>query len=235
MLSYRVRNDSQPSPSSQRRRPRRQGLLRPALVMAAGLLLNPATLSTTVAQNTPAASPIDTTGNPKAIIQSALDQALAVLRNESYKSDPTVRAAKVRAVVDQVFDWEAMAKSSIGPQWRKLKQAERDAFIKVFQELLARQYMGDIMRFQGDEKLAVIGDDSTSGIAKVKTVLTTLSNETIPIDYTLHQAGGRWLVEDVSIEGVSMVNHYRNSFSRFLVNNEFSALLQRLERSLGAH
>ena len=70
-------------------------------------------------------------------------------------------------------------------------------------------------------------------MATVKTTLLTASREQIPIDYTLRQSGGKWRAQDVSIEGVSLVNHYRKTFSRFLINKSFVDLMQQLKHKLG--
>jgi phospholipid transport system substrate-binding protein len=67
----------------------------------------------------------------------------------------------------------------------------------------------------------------------VQTLLVTDSRERIPMDYVLQASGGRWLVNDLSIEGISLVLHYRQSFERFLVNRSFAELMQQLERKLG--
>ena len=52
------------------------------------------------------------------------------------------------------------------------------------------------------------------------------------MSYTLRALAGPWRVEDLSIEGVSLVNHYRKTFARFLVNRTFDELLAQLKRKL---
>src|SRR5690606_12921682 len=102
---------------------------------------------------------------------------------------------------------------------------QRSEFVNVFKTLLANQYMDDVDRFQGTEKVQVVSSTPTGPLVVVKTVLITASNEKVPMDYTLHPAGGSWAIEDLAIEGVSMVGHYRDSFKRFLVNKSFDELL----------
>jgi phospholipid transport system substrate-binding protein len=167
------------------------------------------------------------------VIRETVEEAFKILRDESLKKDAALRMRKLREVVDRTFDWEAMAQSSIGPQWRKLDDKQRSEFVRVFKELLAQQYMDDIDRFQGSEKVTVNGSEKRGELELVKTTLITASREQVPIDYTLHKTTDAWRVEDVSVEGVSLVNHYRTTFSRFLVNKSFDELLQQLKRKLG--
>jgi phospholipid transport system substrate-binding protein len=166
-------------------------------------------------------------------IQWLVDNAFATLRDEELKKDTKRRIAKLREIVDQVMDWPDMARSSLGPHWRKLSDAERAEFVSVFKDLLAKQYMNDVDKFRGTEKVDVMDVEKSGDLSIVKTLLTTASKERVPINYTLHQASDGLRVNDFSVEGVSMVNHFRNTFSRFLVNKDFAALLKQLKQKLG--
>ena len=167
------------------------------------------------------------------VIDEAVARVFEILRDPALKKDPEQRMRQLRQAVDPAFDWEAMAQSSLGHEWRKLGEQERSDFVTVFKELLAREYMDDIDRFQGTERVLVKAAEESGELVIVRTVLITNSREQVPIDYTLHLAAGRWRVEDISIEHVSLVNHYRKTFSRFLVNKSFAELLAQLKRKLG--
>jgi len=166
-------------------------------------------------------------------VQALVDSAFKVLRDPALKSDKKARIAQLRVAVDRVVDWEEMAKSSLGHHWRTTNDAQRAEFILVFKDLLAKQYMDDVDRFQGTEKVTVKDAEVRGELRIVKTTLLTASKELIPIDYTLRQTSAGWRVGDFSVEGVSMVNHFRNSFSRFLVNKDIGALIKQLRAKLG--
>ncbi|HKU42449.1 MAG TPA: ABC transporter substrate-binding protein [Polyangiales bacterium] len=168
--------------------------------------------------------------SPQQLVEQTVQAAFQVLRNPKLRSDSKLRMQELRRVVDRAFDWEAMARSSLGAPWRQLDPAQRSEFIAVFKELLAERYMDDIDRFQGSEQIVIKGSSRSGELAVVNTVLITSSREHVPMDYTLHPAGTTWQVEDVSIEQVSMVNHYRKTFARFLANHSFSELLEQLTR-----
>ena len=172
--------------------------------------------------------------SPRQVIEKTVDAAFAVLRDPSLRSDPKKRLGKLREVVDRAFDWEAMAQSSLGAPWRGLDAGQRNEFVTVFKELLAQRYMDDIDRFQGSEEVKIKGVQESGHLTTVQTLLITASRDQIPIDYTLQKANGKWRVEDVSIERVSLVNHYRKTFARYLNNKSFGELLQQLKRKLGS-
>jgi phospholipid transport system substrate-binding protein len=166
-------------------------------------------------------------------IRTLCDEAFAIMRDEQLKKNRKARIAKLRSAVDKVLDWEDMAKSSLGHHWRKITDTQRSEFVGVFKDLLARQYMEDVDRFQGTEKITVKEAEVRGELQVVRTTLLTASKELIPIDYTLHQAAQGWRVSDFSVEGVSMVNHFRGTFSRFLVNKDINELIKQLRAKLG--
>lgn len=168
------------------------------------------------------------------LVRETVDAVFVVLRDPALAKDSKRRMQRLRETVDPVFDWVVMATSSLGHHWRKLSEAERARFVAAFKELLARRYMDDIDRFRGTEQVTVSGSEKSGELLVVKTVLVTHSRERIPMDYRLQRLEAGQRVVDLAIEGVSLVNHYRSTFSRYLVNKTIGELLAQLERQLGA-
>jgi phospholipid transport system substrate-binding protein len=162
-----------------------------------------------------------------------VDRVFVILRDSELAKDAKRRLQRLRETVDEVFDWVTMATSSLGHYRSKLSDAERREFVSVFKELLAQRYMKDIDRFQGSERVLVRGSTRVEDVITVKTLLITSSGEQVPMDYMLRSTGPELRVIDFAIEGVSLVNHYRTTFARFLVNRPFGELLAQLKSKLG--
>jgi phospholipid transport system substrate-binding protein len=92
--------------------------------------------------------------------------------------------------------------------------------------------MDDIDKFEGTEKVTVDGSAREGDATVVKTTLITASREHVPIDYRLHEESGRWMIVDITIESVSLVNHFRKTFSSALANMTVDQLIDRLEKQL---
>jgi phospholipid transport system substrate-binding protein len=169
---------------------------------------------------------------PEDVVRRSVDDAFEVLRDKSLagRAQREERIEALRQVADRVFDWSEMARSSLGVQWRNLDKQQRARFVTVFKDVLAAQYMDDIDRFQGTEKVTVDGSSRQGEEALVRTTLITASRERVPIDYRLRPEGGRWEIVDLSIEGVSLVNHFRKSFSDALANMSVDQLINHLSR-----
>jgi phospholipid transport system substrate-binding protein len=165
----------------------------------------------------------------EAIIKKTIDAAFAVLKDKSLagREKRPQRIAALRAVADRAFNWGEMARSSLGAQWRTLDEKQRGRFVEVFKEVLAAQYMDDIDRFQGTETVTVDGSSQQDEEMVVRTTLVTGSRERVPIDYRMRAQQGSWMVVDVNIEGVSLVNHFRKTVAGALANMTIDQLIER--------
>jgi phospholipid transport system substrate-binding protein len=180
------------------------------------------------------AAPAANDDEAQAVIRKTVDDAFAVLKDKAL-ARPGRRAdriAALRRVADRVFDWAEMARSSLGVHWRSLDERKRAQFAEVFKDVLAGEYTDDIDKFQGSETVTVTGSSADGDQVVVKTTLTTASRERVPIDYRMRKQRAEWKVIDVSIEGVSLVNHFRQTFSNALANMTVDQLITRLEGQL---
>jgi len=168
--------------------------------------------------------------DPVALIRASVDQALGVLRDPALKKPEkrNERLEKLRVIADRVFDWQEMAQSSLGAAYRTINDAQRAEFVALFKDLIAQDYRDDLDRFMGDENVLVKGSEERGELRLVKTILVTHSRDQVPLDYLMQREGNTWRAVDFSVEGVSLVNHYRKSFARFLVNHSFEELLAKL-------
>ncbi|MGE0400439.1 MAG: phospholipid-binding protein MlaC [Kofleriaceae bacterium] len=166
------------------------------------------------------------------VIRTGIDDVLAVLRDPATRSADAraKRVARLHEVADRFFDWPEMSRRSLGPTWRTLDASQRQRFAALFPDLLADAYIDDLDRFRGDERVSIERSTESRDQAEVRTIVVTHGGEKVPMVYWLHRVDSAWQVYDFSIEGISLVNNYRESFARFLVNHDFEALMQRLER-----
>lgn len=174
------------------------------------------------------------TGTAEDSIRKTVDDAFAVLRDKSLagRDKREERIAALRRIADQTFDWSEMARGSLGPSWRSADPAKRARFVTVFKDLLAAQYMDDIDKFEGTEKVTVDSSAREGDGTVVHTTLVTASREHVPIDYRLREEAGRWTIVDINIENVSLVNHFRKTFASALANMTVDQLIDRLEKQL---
>lgn len=168
------------------------------------------------------------------VMRKNVESAFAVLKDKTLagRANRSQRIAALRRVADRAFDWSEMARSSLGAPWRTLDATKRARFVDVFKDVLAAQYMDDIDRFQGTETVTIDGSTAQGEDVLVRSTLISASRDRIPIDYLLRSEQGQWMVVDLSIERVSLVNHFRKTFTAALANMSIDQLIERLRQQL---
>ncbi|MCF8063381.1 MAG: ABC transporter substrate-binding protein [Deltaproteobacteria bacterium] len=169
-------------------------------------------------------------GGPLEDIRSTTERILEILSDPGLEGSEhrAERRKKVREVVDERFDWEAISRSSLSTQWRNLSAAEKDEFTRVFSSLVERTYMDRLENYSGEEVI-YLGEESDGGRARVRVKIVTRKNQEIPVEYRLRSGNGEWLVYDILIEGVSLVKNYRVQFNDFLTKSSYAELMERLK------
>ncbi|PIU53565.1 MAG: organic solvent tolerance ABC transporter substrate-binding protein [Deltaproteobacteria bacterium CG07_land_8_20_14_0_80_60_11] len=165
-------------------------------------------------------------GPPTEIAQQVIEKALDALKDPTSQGE--ARRQKVKRIVDPYFDYQEMAKRSLGPAWGKLSAGQRQEFVQLFAQLLEASYSDKIEKYAQRVKINYTGEILEGEYAEVRTVVVR-ANDRIPLNYRLLQEGGAWKVYDVVIEGVSLVSNYRSQFSRIIHESGYAELVKRLK------
>jgi phospholipid transport system substrate-binding protein len=169
-------------------------------------------------------------GPPTDQLKVTIDRILAVVQDPALRQPGKTdeRRQKIRAIANEVFDWQETGKRALARHWEGRSPQEREEFSKLFADLLERSYVGKIEAYSGEkilyEKETVDGDR-----AEVRTKLVTKTGTQIPIDYQMQKVGDRWRVYDVKIENVSLVLNYRSQFNRIIQQSGYPELVNRLK------
>lgn len=166
-------------------------------------------------------------GPPTEAVRDTVDEVIRLLSDPALKA-PTQkqrRRQSVKQTVDRRFDYEEMSKRTL-PNWDKLSAAQRREFVGLFAELLEASYADKLMKYSG-EKVSYVGERVDGDSAEVRTLLVR-KNDRIPMNYRLLNKS-KWVVYDVVIEGVSLVNNYRSQFTRIISESSYTELVKRLQ------
>lgn len=156
-------------------------------------------------------------------------------------TDPTYAAADKKQERDKIlhriaserFDWEEMAKRSLGARWRELNEAQQREFIEVFVDFLERMYLSKIDMFLQKTKnfspqnITYTNETINGNYALLESKIS-IQDQEFPLQYKFIQKSGNWKVYDVTIEGVGLVANYRSQFNEILARESFEGLIKRL-------
>jgi phospholipid transport system substrate-binding protein len=170
--------------------------------------------------------------DPVVFIKDAVDEIIFILQDEKL-AVPIRRAERknrVVTIVEKKFDFREMSMRALAKHWQERSPEEQDRFVLLFKTLLENTYIAKIETYSGEKvvfkKAALQGNK-----AIVYSDLIRKNMET-PVNYKLKNNGDRWLVYDVEVEGVSLVNNYRTQFASILSKENFSGLIIRLEEKV---
>jgi phospholipid transport system substrate-binding protein len=154
------------------------------------------------------------------------DQVIRVLQDPTLT--PGVRRAAVRDVAEEAFDVAETARRALGPHWQQRTAAERDAFVRVFHDLLEQTYLPRVDDYQG-EWVRFVSERREGDHAIVRALVVTRLAIPVAVETRLVRKGDRWQIYDVLIEKMSLVAGYRAQFDRVIRASSYEDLLHRLK------
>ncbi|HEY6838388.1 MAG TPA: ABC transporter substrate-binding protein [Geobacteraceae bacterium] len=163
-------------------------------------------------------------------VKQVVDKVIAVVTDKEMKkpqNEGKRRAALDRAI-SPIFDYAEMAKLSLAVHWRGRTPAEQKEFVGLFKTLLDNSYAGKIESYN-NEKIVYLKENVEGDNAEVNSKIITPRREEYSVDYRLMKEGGKWMVYDVVIEGVSLVSNYRSQFNRIVRSQGYEALVKKLK------
>jgi len=169
--------------------------------------------------------------SPTHRVKAAIRDVIAVLGEEGLSREE--RWQQVGQVINRSFDFQAMSQSVLATNWRKASPAEQQRFIEFFSQYLEDTYRAKIEGYE-DQEIRYLSERITGDRATVDTVIVAGGKE-IPVSYRLRVSDERWLAYDVVIEGVSLVNNYRNTFSAIVRTEGMDGLLNDLQGRIAKH
>ncbi|MGO8667215.1 MAG: phospholipid-binding protein MlaC [Desulfobaccales bacterium] len=164
--------------------------------------------------------------SPTVYVRGILDKTMAVQNDASL--DAKARSRAIHQIISQSFDFPLMAKDTLGATYGQISAGQRQQFTSTFGYLFQTSYSRMVLNFLKQENIQYGQERQEGGKARVDTSLVR-TNDTIPVTYLMHSTSRGWLLYDVAVDGVSILENYRNQFSRVIRTNSFGFLLERME------
>ncbi|MCB1741808.1 MAG: ABC transporter substrate-binding protein [Gammaproteobacteria bacterium] len=176
------------------------------------------------------ASTPDESAAAEAVVRTATESVMRELRNIK-QSDSGGRERVLRMVDELIlphFDFDRMSRWVLGRYWKRAAADEQQAFIREFRGLLVRTYASALVDYADEMVEFLPSRVRPNSEVSVRTVVSRSNGPGIPITYEMHERNGHWKVYDVSVEGVSLVINYRNSFTAEVKRNGLRHLVEQL-------
>jgi phospholipid transport system substrate-binding protein len=177
-----------------------------------------------------------TGGEPTDLVRQITDQVFKILEDPQFQAPnrQAERQERLHKLADQAFDWQEVARRALAVHWRERTPQEQQEFVGLFKDLVETTYINRLeTSAQEKREIQYVGEQLDGPRAVVKTTVVTRRNQQVPIEYRLHTVDGRWLIYDVLIEGISLVNNYRAQFNRIITSSSYNDLIQKMKNRQG--
>jgi len=156
-------------------------------------------------------------------LKATVDEVLAILKTPA---DTPRREDKLEAAASRVFDPQELARRTVGVHWKSFSPDEQAQFTTAFVKLLERTYLRRMESYPNAQ--VVYLSESPLGDNQAEVATKVIAEREIPIVYRFIKKED-WKVYDVVIEGVSLVQNYRNQFNQILATQSPAQLIARIE------
>jgi phospholipid transport system substrate-binding protein len=178
-------------------------------------------------------------GAPTDQLRESIGKLIRILEDPAL--NPAARAkdrrAAIRTVTNEIFDFTEAAKRSLAHDWQNRTDQEREEFIALFGDLLERSCVLMIElygeRISYGDRITYTGESLNNDLATVRTKIVIKPGTAIPVDYRMLRRQDRWLIHDVSVEGVSLIANYRAQFSKIMQASSYQELVKKMRARQG--
>jgi phospholipid transport system substrate-binding protein len=170
--------------------------------------------------------------SPREELHNRVEELLAIAENRCLTIDE--RAVQARRVVARMFDFSTTARRTFGTYWRRLTATQRDeatGLIAGFltEGLVARVSQAPRRSTERMRQRLVFGTESVSGERATVHLTLGAGRDDLPITADMVRRGSRWRVDDLRLDGVSLVANYRAQLDRLLRGANYTTVVERLQ------
>jgi phospholipid transport system substrate-binding protein len=165
-------------------------------------------------------------GAPTEYVRGILDQVMGLQNNPALSTQ--ARSQAIHRIIERNFDFDLMAKDSLGPTYDRLSGGQRQEFTRTFSYLFQDSYTRLVINFLKKENIQYNREVPEGSKARVDTAIVR-TNENIPVTYLMRAALQGWILYDVTVDGVSILQNYKTKFAETIRANSFEFLLKRMQ------
>lgn len=162
----------------------------------------------------------------------AISEVELTIKEKTLSKD--IRNKKVIEIIEPQFDFELMAKLSLGKKWKSLQKDVREEFVELYVNRMKKSYSSKLDAYQ-DEKFIVSGlkQPKATRIFLISKIQSGTDDFEIVYKYYKPKKPienkKQWLIYDVEILGVSILKTDRAQFSEYLKTHTLDDLMKSMK------
>jgi phospholipid transport system substrate-binding protein len=191
-----------------------KAMKKPGRALVHGLILTLAVFLTMGAAAAQADNPLDD-------VKGLIKEVQGILQTNSNKPQ---RLELIEKVTARRLDYREMAKRSLDSTWACLNRSQQTEFTKVFSQLLKAHYAQHLDDF-AKTRVVYLGETDKAATSEVS-IQVIRPNDKIPVKFCLLHEPQGWMIYDMVIDGVSMVDNFHAQFAAMIQQRSYGELVR---------
>ncbi|MBK1972254.1 MlaC/ttg2D family ABC transporter substrate-binding protein [Campylobacter sp. TTU_617] len=162
----------------------------------------------------------------ESLMQKNIDKSLEILQNT--KGDKKEAAKEIFKLFDHIIDYKLMAKLSLSKYYNNLNKEEQEKFTQAFEENLKKSFTDKLSLYK-DQILKVKYGEEKNKNRYFLTSSMIIDGEEKNVIFKFYNQNNDWLIYDVDVLGISIIQTYRSQFSDILENGDFNTLMKKIK------
>lgn len=168
---------------------------------------------------------------PDTLAKSVTDEVLAIVR-----ADREIQSGNRKKVLELVeskivphFNFTRMTQLAMGRNWRQASTEQQKLLVDEFRVLLVRTYTAAFTQYRNEtvEYRATRMKPGDTDVV-VQSYINRPGGQPVAVNYAMEKTRDGWKVYNVTIEGVSLVENYRNTFNAEIQKSGVDGLIRTL-------
>lgn len=156
-------------------------------------------------------------------------------RVPDWSPEAEIVRGRVDSILAGTLDYQEIARRALDAEWSRLTGAEQRDFLRTFSALTNHAFVSALTRPETHFRLDSETVNGPTATVRVTAWLAKPGPEAEQrIEYRFTQNHDRWLICDVLVDQVSLVDAYRDQFARLMRRGGFGELLGRMQHKLEA-
>lgn len=180
------------------------------------------------------AQKVDRKQPPAEFIDEIATQALDAVKNDTAAQggDRAAINALVNQYVLPYVNFEKTTRLATGRHWRQASPEQRNALVDSFKNTLIRTYSGALANVNKLSSIQVgpFRGDANAEDVVVRTTIIQHDGPAVGVDYRMEQTPDGWLIYDLNVEGIWLIQNYRNQFSEVIQRDGIDGLIDSLNK-----
>lgn len=177
---------------------------------------------------------VDPTASPNDFVQAVGNNALEALRAEpaAQQGDLNRINELVNEYVLPYVNLEKTTRLAAGRYWRQASAEQQKNLVEAFKGTLIRTYSGALSNVDEVSALQMqpFRGDANADDVVVRSSLSQRNGPAVGVDYRLEKTPQGWKIYDLNVEGIWLIQNYRNQFAQQINQNGIDGLIDALNK-----